>query len=141
MRHFPYPITVRILNGYIEVQVPDFGLIRAKKRWDDLKKAKDLGDLILGVIQEVTDICNSQKRKPLPVPSKPRGAFEIETADLLTTQDVQRILQVSHETVRRLSNQGTLESFRTTGGHRRFKRTEVEQMLLERRKLTSKRRK
>ena len=51
MRHFPYPITVRILNGYIEVQVPDFGLIRAKKRFDDLKKAKDLGNLILGVIQ------------------------------------------------------------------------------------------
>ncbi|MEI8366708.1 MAG: hypothetical protein WCF65_09865 [Parachlamydiaceae bacterium] len=40
MRHFPYPITVRILNGYIEVQVPDFGLIRAKKNGMTLTKQK-----------------------------------------------------------------------------------------------------
>lgn len=132
--NFPYPVTVRILNGYIEVSAPDFGIIKATKTLDDLKSKRDIGDLVIDVInscnQEIAE--HRSKGKALPTPSKPRGVMEHPNdfrEVLLSMKEVEELLKVSCETVRRLCKSGALNYIKTTGGHRRFRLKEVEAFL------------
>ena len=134
MRHFPYPITIRVLNGWIEVGAPDFGIVKAKKRFEDISTATDIGKLVIEVLDEAVGrvSASSRSKTPLPAPSKPKGAFDVEAnlaSDPIRTMEVQKILGVSHETVRRLSNSGKLVPVKTVGGHRRFKLSEVQRYL------------
>lgn len=46
--------------------------------------------------------------------------------DLLTPSQVAQVFSVNPKTVTRWAKSGKLTSFRTLGGHRRFKRAEVE---------------
>jgi excisionase family DNA binding protein len=132
MKNFPYPITIRIINNYIELQVPDFGVIKARKKFSHLNSSEELGNIIIETIKEINDRCNylKDKRKKIPQPSKPREYFSSLSKDVfMTTKDVEEILSISHETVRRLTNSGILQCIKTTGGHRRFKRDDVEKLL------------
>tara|TARA_Y100000310_G_C20450558_1_gene700500 strand:- start:114 stop:305 length:192 start_codon:yes stop_codon:yes gene_type:complete len=49
--------------------------------------------------------------------------------DLLTTSQVAKLAGVSTRTVRNWAELGKLRAGRTAGGHRRFKREEVEKMI------------
>lgn len=46
----------------------------------------------------------------------------------LTTQEVARLFAVNPATVTRWADRGVLACFRTPGGHRRFRRQDVEQL-------------
>lgn len=139
--NFPYPVTVRILNGYIEVSAPDFGIIKATKTLDDLKSKAEIGDLVIDVI----NTCNKEiaeyraKGKGLPTPSKPRGVME-RPGDfkevLLSMKEVEGLLKISCETVRRLCKSGALNYIKTTGGHRRFRLKDVESFMQLRSKVS-----
>jgi excisionase family DNA binding protein len=140
MRHFPYPVTIRILNGHIEVQVPDLGINYSEVRFDAIQSAEQLGMLVLEVIKKAKNRCVTLElqKKPIPAPSKPRGVFEVDESlqePLLTTKQVQELLQVSHETVRRLANSGKLPSIKTQGNHRRFLKSEVNKLLQQQARL------
>jgi excisionase family DNA binding protein len=137
-RHFPYPITVRILNGYFEVSAPDFGIIKAKKRIEEIHTAEEMGTLILEVMNEALTQWMSLKHenKPTPSASKPRGALdsiEIITEPLIPMREAQALLQVSDETVRRLCKKGELIPHLTPGGHRKFRLSEVQAHLKKKR--------
>lgn len=57
---------------------------------------------------------------------------EKESEKMLTVSEVAELLGVSKSTVRRLSRTGHLRSYRITpGGHRRFKKKDVLQVLHE----------
>ena len=49
--------------------------------------------------------------------------------DLLTPSQVAALFHVDPKTVTRWANAGKLSSIRTLGGHRRFRRDEVEKLL------------
>lgn len=49
--------------------------------------------------------------------------------DLLTPSQVAALFHVDPKTVTRWANAGKLSSIRTLGGHRRFRRDEVERLL------------
>ncbi len=49
--------------------------------------------------------------------------------ELLTPGEVAKMFRVDPKTVTRWGQSGRLSSVRTPGGHRRFKRAEVERML------------
>lgn len=51
------------------------------------------------------------------------------TLDLITSGDAARILGASTKTVRRWAESGHLPVVRTPGGHRRFRRSDVEALL------------
>ena len=128
--HFPYPVTIRLLNGYFEVSAPDFGIIKAQKRLDELQTAEELGSLVLDVINEALKRWDKLEKKPTP--SKPRGALDsldLLTEPLVSIREVQSLLQVSDETVRRLCKKGELSPLLTSGGHRRFKLSDVKLFL------------
>lgn len=50
-------------------------------------------------------------------------------SDALTPREVAALFRVDPKTVTRWANQGRLTSFRTLGGHRRFKESEVKAFL------------
>jgi excisionase family DNA binding protein len=50
-------------------------------------------------------------------------------SDLLTPAEVGRMFRVSPKSVTRWAKAGKLSSIRTLGGHRRYKRAEVEALL------------
>jgi excisionase family DNA binding protein len=52
-----------------------------------------------------------------------------EQDDLLTPSEVARRFKVDPKTVTRWANAGKLSSFKTLGGHRRFKASEVEALI------------
>lgn len=52
-----------------------------------------------------------------------------ELPELLTTAEVAKAYRVDPKTVARWANAGKLSSIRTLGGHRRYKRDEVEAKL------------
>lgn len=52
-----------------------------------------------------------------------------ENEDLLTPSEVARKFKVDPKTVTRWAQAGKLTSFRTLGGHRRFKASEVEALI------------
>lgn len=53
----------------------------------------------------------------------------MEDDDLLTPSEVAKRFKVDPKTVTRWAKAGKLSSFRTLGGHRRFKASEVEALI------------
>ncbi len=51
------------------------------------------------------------------------------TQDLVTSGEAATLLGVADKTVRRWANSGHLPVVRTPGGHRRFRRSDVENLL------------
>ena len=51
--------------------------------------------------------------------------------ELLTTEDLSRLLQVSKSTIKRWTDEGRLHCFRTPGGHRKFRTTDVHEFVLK----------
>lgn len=52
-----------------------------------------------------------------------------ELPDILTPGDIAKLFRVDPKTVTRWAKDGKLSSFRTVGGHRRFRKAEVEALL------------
>ena len=47
----------------------------------------------------------------------------------LTTEEVSKMLHVGKSTIKRWTDEGKLKCFRTPGGHRKFKATNVEEFI------------
>lgn len=47
----------------------------------------------------------------------------------LSTDDVSKVLHVGKSTIKRWTDEGKLKCFRTPGGHRKFKATNVEEFI------------
>jgi excisionase family DNA binding protein len=54
-----------------------------------------------------------------------------ETPELLTPSEVARMMRVNPKTVTRWAKAGKLPAIKTIGGHRRFRRSDVEQAVAE----------
>jgi excisionase family DNA binding protein len=52
--------------------------------------------------------------------------MQLPDQELLTPGEVAKLFRVSPKTVARWSRQGTLAEIRTAGGHRRFRKEDVE---------------
>ena len=57
------------------------------------------------------------------------SATQEETDTLLTPAEVAALFRVDPKTVTRWANAGKISSIRTLGGHRRYRRDEVEELL------------
>ena len=53
--------------------------------------------------------------------------------DLLTPREVARLLRVTRKTVSRWAIEGELPCIKTLGGHRRFRRSDIERAIAEKR--------
>lgn len=63
------------------------------------------------------------------VPTKPEESIDADA--LMTPSEVAALFRVDPKTVTRWAVAGKLESFRTLGGHRRYRASEVHALLAE----------
>lgn len=54
-----------------------------------------------------------------------------DVPEILAASDVARLFRVDPKTVTRWANDGKIPSFRTLGGHRRYRRSDIEKVLGE----------
>ena len=66
-----------------------------------------------------------RKRKPEPLPALVREP-DYGDAEILTPAQIAELFAVTSRTVRRWTDKGVLPSFRTVGGHRRYRWPDVE---------------
>lgn len=139
MLDFPYPLTVRILRGYLEVSCPDLNLTSAVIRIDDLKKADQIGHEILGVILSAANRVSELKKskKAIPIPSQIRGALSPMHAldeQYVSLGEAAAVLKVSGETIRRLCKTGKLKFILTEGKHRKISLKSLEALITKKKK-------
>lgn len=123
-----YPIVIRVVEGYIEASQPDLGIYRARKKFDDIKKAEDIGNIVLDLMKEVVERYYEllSHAEELPLPSYPKGTLNLMITPSLSIRTAANLLGVSQDTVRRICADGQLRYNLTRGGHRRFSLAEIQ---------------
>jgi excisionase family DNA binding protein len=71
-----------------------------------------------------------RKQKPEPLPALVLES-DYEGGEVLSPTEVAEFFEVTPRTVRRWADSGLLPSFRTVGGHRRFRWEDIRRMLKE----------
>ena len=128
-----YPIVTQVvrINGkdYATAYQPDFDYRIMEIYQPNLQS--QMASLIHRVQHELKIKITFHKatKKEMPAPSSPKGAFDLKERPTLKTSDVARLLNVSHMTIVRWANDGTLPFQKSVKGHRRFKRSDVEKLI------------
>jgi excisionase family DNA binding protein len=108
-----YPIQVRLVrDGWIQVSQPDLGIVVIKKNISEIKKAHEIGDMVLEVLNKTLKMTQESK-EPLPMPRVP-------SSGLIGTEEAAAMLGVSASTLRRLCDKGDLPFMKRKSGHRRI---------------------
>lgn len=127
---FDYPIVIRQQLGMITVSVPDLNIVLAedlsisdfKDKGLLIKVARSIGRAWLKANDEIN-------KKDINKISKPSQTKEIlspkYTAKPLTASQAAKILGVSVNTIRRMSDRGEIKTDYTAKGHRRFSENAV----------------
>jgi len=120
-----YPLIIQVLHNHLMIYSPDFNY-RVVETW----RPDDIGQTEMLVLKVRKELSNRiqlsiNRNTPPPLPSPHSSLRLVEDQDWISTRDAARLLQVSEETVRRLSDQGGLACRLTPGGHRRFIRKSV----------------
>lgn len=125
-----YGIVTRIINGYLVVHSPEFG-ITITKRFDEIRKAEDIGGVYLDLLKKITEDVTkrAKKNEKIPTPKTPLELVPKGEPSNLSIQEVAQILQTSPTTVRRLVDSGKLKCKLTFGKHRRFRVKDIEEFL------------
>jgi excisionase family DNA binding protein len=124
-----YPLIIQIIDSYLICYSPDFDL-RLAEKWD----RNALGQtelLIMRMRDQLTRLAHqkSVRKEETPSPSLlPRVA---EKSDLLNSSEAARIMKMSHDTLRRLAIGGKIPFQKTPGGHRKYRRLDIENFLKE----------
>jgi excisionase family DNA binding protein len=124
-----YPIFVRIQTDrygekWIEVSQPDLGITEAKKRFKEISKAQELGQLFLDVFNKVLETAAEIQAKSGELPAPSQHLVKKLDDQTVGIRDASKILDVSISTVRRLCESGEIPFRTVTGGagsHRKIK--------------------
>ncbi len=120
-----YPIQIRVLNGYLTASSPEFG-IHLTKRFDEIRKAQEIGELYLEMAKRVKDEGLKLIQNQNPIPELKRPQLEPLNDDFrLSTKEAAAILGVTVTTVIRWVEAGKIRCKKTLGGHRRLSFTDV----------------
>lgn len=112
-----YPITIRVVEGWIEVTQRDLGILVAKKQLSQITKSQEIGDLVLEVLNEALKRAAYKEKagEDLPVPSLP-----IDPNEFISIAAGAEKLGISVSTLRRYCDSKELNSFRKTKKGGRF---------------------
>lgn len=122
-----FPIILKVIDGYLVVSAPEFGL-HLKKKFDRIHRASDIGVLYLDMVKKIAFELKTleQRKKRIPSPkrvSSDEAPFKDAT---LSVKQVSTILGLSEDTVRRMADDEKIACRKTPGGHRRFSARSVE---------------
>lgn len=127
---FDYPIVIRQQLGMITVSVPDLNIVLAEDlsvggRLDKgflTKLAKSVGRAWLKTNEEIL----KKDENKIPTPSTTKEIFSAKyKSKPYTASEAAKILGVSVNTLRRMSDRGEIKTDYTAKGHRRFSESAV----------------
>lgn len=124
-----FPIVVQIVGLHLMVISPDF------QEWiGERYNPKIIGqtELLIGRLRGRLDhLIQIRKKNGEHIPSP--AVFSVKAAEIdpaiLTVSQAARLMNVSRFTLWRMANEGKIAYRETPGGHRRFKRAEIERIL------------
>lgn len=127
---FDYPIVIRQQLGMITVSVPDLNIVLAEDL--SISDFKDKG-LLMKVARSVgrawlkaNDEINKKDINKIPRPSQTKEILSPKyKAQPLTASEAAKVLGVSVNTLRRMSDRGEIKTDYTAKGHRRFSENAV----------------
>lgn len=139
---FDYPIVIKQVNGILTFSVPDLNIFLATNTPTSKDLSKDYvtnysSELGKKIIQAWGKI-NSELKKHESAKWRPPEVSRIKNTvskskkvkEIYSINDLVEILNLSENTIRRLSP-NDLPYFKTSGGHRRYKKIHVEMFLLK----------
>lgn len=127
---FDYPIVIRQQLGMITVSVPDLNIVLAENlslggtidRGLLMKVAKSVGKAWLKANDEI----NKKDINKIPKPSQTKEILSPKhKTKPLTASEAAKVLGVSVNTLRRMSDRGEIKTDYTAKGHRRFSESAV----------------
>jgi len=127
-----YPLVVRFIDGYVVVTAPDFQFpVPALKRMDlENPNLRTIGEMVyMTYLQAVAELKERDAAKlGHPAPSRPREAVP-RAPRTMSLAEASKILGLKPHVVRLMADSGEIRASRTPGGHRRFLRDSVEEIL------------
>jgi len=133
-RHRPqeYPLVVRFIDGYVVVTAPDFQFpVPALKRMDlENPNLRTIGEMVYMTYLQVAAELKERDAAKLahPAPSRPRDAVP-RPARTMSLAEASRTLGLKPHVIREMADTGEIRASRTPGGHRRFLRDSVEELI------------
>lgn len=127
---FDYPIVIRQQLGMITVSVPDLNIVLAEDlsiggKIDKgllMKVAKSIGKVWIKAHEEIL----KKDENKIPTPSTTKEIFSAKyKSKPYTASEAAKILGVSVNTLRRMSDRGEIKTGYTAKGHRRFSENAV----------------
>lgn len=125
-----YPVTFKIIDGFLIMASFEFG-ISIQKKFNVLKKAEEIGNLYLDLVEKIDkEIKNRLKNKfEIPEARTLKKTLKIDTVKeekkYIPLKKVSKMLGVSVDTVRRMADENEIKCKKTRGGHRRFLESSV----------------
>lgn len=125
-----FPVIFKILDGYLVMSAPDFGII-IKKRFDAFRQAEEIGNLYLDLVRKIDEEIKaiSRRKGKIPEVRRLKDVLPKDTLVNYSVKEMSRVMGVSEDTIRRMSDEGTLSCKVTRGGHRRFSQEEMDRIL------------
>lgn len=127
-----YPLVVRFIDGYVVVTAPDFQFpVPALKRMDlENPNLRTIGEMVyMTYLQVVAELKERDSAKlPHPAPSRPREAIP-RAPRTMSLAEASRLLGLKPHVIREMADSGEIRATRTPGGHRRFLRDSIEEIL------------
>jgi excisionase family DNA binding protein len=123
-----YPIIIQVIDTYLLAYSPDFDYKIAEKYEP---QSPGQTELLIRRIRDHLVRLSRQKEvegKEPPEPSLPITLATRIQADFLSSTEAARLLNISHDTLRRMALRSEITYFATPGGHRRFIRSEIESL-------------
>ena len=132
---FDYPLIVKRHLQYLTFSIPDLGVslvvpVNTGQKLDAKflnTIAKNMGQAWIKGAMRLQNLERAQM--PAPQASATKTTLSSSRPKTLTAPQVAKILQVSENTVRRMTEDGTLACEHTRGGHRRYSPIVIEEFL------------
>ncbi len=130
-----YPLIVQVVDTgtsrpRLLIHSPDFGFTMGEDY--DSRNIGQTELLIRRMREELKRKLklNEAQKIPLPSPTLPSQYESLTGSELITATEAARLLRISRMTLWRMCSRGELPFRETPGGHRRFRRSDIESMLL-----------
>jgi excisionase family DNA binding protein len=122
-----YPVIFKIIDGYLVVHSPEFGMV-VKKKFDLLRQAEEIGNLYLDLVRKMDEEIKALSKRKMKIPEarKLKDVLPKESQTFYSVTEMARMLGVSSDTVRRMADEGALKCRLTRGGHRKFTHAEMQ---------------
>lgn len=128
-----YPVVIRRVGNYIRAINYEFNVEHFEELvvFSETEKLLHIAQCVAGVYLKIEQKIASFERagRPCPIPRSSQEIFSPQLKDEISLKEASRLLGEKSHNVRRMADDGELTIRRTRKGHRRFSRSEIENLI------------